>query len=163
MLHDHIAYIHHAQWWTSPIHMDGSRVIPTAPFQSYDPFSFYDRSTAAKRDHRSVLYEFLTTNPSSPESVLGFTRRFGVLGDRHGLRLLGWQWGKEELNHRAATIDPFSRAGQTRLKSLMGKTDSASYGVVSAVPTATSSLCVPMSLEDSTVATKCFMDSSPWH
>ena len=148
MLHDHIAYIHHAQWWTSPIHMDGSRVIPTAPFQSYDPFSFYYRSTAAKRDHRSVLYEFLTTNPSSPESVLGFTRRFGVLGDRHGLRLIGWQLGKEEINHPTATIDPFSRAGQTRLKALMGKSDSASYGVVSAVPTATSSLCVPMSLEE---------------
>ncbi len=127
--------------------MDGSRVIPTAPFQSYDPFSLYYRSTSAKRDHRSVLYEFLTTNPSSPESVLSFTRRFGVLGDRNGLRLIGWQLGKEDIGHPAATIDPFSRAGQTRLK-LMGKTDSASYGVVSAVPTATSSLCVPMSLEE---------------
>jgi len=145
MFHDHPPSIYRTQWWTSPIRLEDSHIVPTAPFQSYDPFSSYYPSTT--RDRWSLLYEFLTTNPQSPESVLDFTRRFGVLGDRNGLLLMGWQLGKGEISH-AASIDPFSREGQTRLKSLVMPTDRASCGVVSAVPTATSTLCVPMSLED---------------
>jgi len=146
MFHDHPPYIYRTQWWTSPIRLEDSHIMPTAPFQSYDPFSSYYPST--KRDRRSLLYEFLTTNPQSPESVLDFTRRYGVLGDRNGLLLMGWQLGKGEISHAAASIDPFSREGQTRLKSLVMPINRASYGVISAVPTTTSALCVPMSLED---------------
>jgi hypothetical protein len=78
---------------------DVEMIIPTPPFEPYNPFDWYFSASDVRQGERSLYLDFLAVDSDKPQEVLSFCERFGVLGSAESTA--EWMEGKGQQRLRA--------------------------------------------------------------
>jgi len=70
-------------WYRSAVKLEGDKIVPIPPFETYNPFDWYFSASDVRQGERerSLYLKFIAVDANKPEEVVDFCQRFGMLGD----------------------------------------------------------------------------------